>query len=568
MKLLPASLFSLVGILCLSSALAATAPASKSGIISSTPAIIPAPQHKDIKLSQPGFRLEKQVPVHFAGNSKEDKELMDSFLRGWKDAGYAVKSFDSAKNAISLSSSADTAKLERLSPREAAKYKESYDLTVTPEGIQVQAAGPAGAYYAALTLAQAAVKDDKGALAIPTMTLQDAPRFYWRGLMVDSGRNARTTEEIKKIIDLMARYKMNTLHWHLTDDQGWRVEIKKYPRLTTVGAERAETPVLGNRNKGDGKPYSAFYTQDQIRDVVKYAKDRHITVVPEIEVPGHAAAAITAYPELGNKDIPNYKPAVVTQWGVFPYIFSPSETTFSFLDDVLTEVADLFPDSPYIHMGGDEAPKDQWDISPFAKEVMKKNNLKNSHELQSYFIRRAEEIVNKKGKRLIGWDEIQEGGLSKTATMMVWRDWKWAKHALDNGNDIIMTPTSHCYLDYGSGPNPGGPAFDCIGGNLPMEKVYSLDPMPTGITEEQQKQVLGVQGNCWSEYLHTMGKWEYQIFPKAIALAEVAWSQPENKNLDDFKTRLEKEKSFLDKKKVNYRKDDGTPAQPSAKLTR
>lgn len=578
---LTSPLFRLAGSLCVSTVItgmvtscqprqniAVQAPDSRSGNITEAPAIIPAPRQKEVHLSQEGFRITKQVPIHVSASSKADKELMNSFIRGWKDAGYEPKAFSSPKNAITLSSKAPETAESELPSGEKIKYGESYELTVSPTGIQVTAGGPAGAYYAARTLAQAVVKDERGISAVPVMGIKDAPRFSWRGLMIDSGRNPRTTDELKKIIDLMAQYKMNTMHWHLTDDQGWRLEIKKYPKLTTTGALRSETPLLGNRNKGDGKPFSAFYTQEQVKDIVQYAKDRHITVVPEIEMPGHATAAITAYPELGNKDIPDYKPAVVTRWGVFPYIFSPSETTFNFLDDVMTEVVSLFPDSPYIHVGGDEAPKDQWNQSPFAQEVMKKNNLKDSHELQSYFIQRAEEIINKKGKRLIGWDEIQEGGLSKTATMMVWRDWKWAKHALDNGNDIIMTPTSHCYLDYSAGNNPGGPAFDMIGGNVPLEKVYSLDPMPKDITPEQQKQVLGVQGNCWSEYLHTMGKWEFVIFPRAIAMAEVGWTLPENKNYDDFKIRLEKEKATLDRMKVNYRKDDGTPAQPDAPLER
>lgn len=579
MNLSPSRITRWAGLLCLSSALLASCqprqkaalplPDTTSGIITEAPAIIPAPLYKDIKPAQPGFlfKSQKEIPFNKASFKGDNKELAEAFAQGMADAGYGLKSYPTDKNTISLIEESITTDGE-LSPSEKIKQSESYEFTVTPTGINVKVIGTAGAYYAARTLAQAVVKDENGLSAIPSMTVRDCPRFSWRGLMIESARHSINTDEVKKMIDLMARYKMNTMHWHLTDDQGWRLEIKKHPRLTTVGSERAETPLLGNRNKGDGIPYKAHYTQEEVRDVVKYAKDRHITIVPEIEMPGHAAAAITAYPELGNTDIPDYNPQVVTRWGVFPYIFSPSEKTFSFLDDVMTEVIELFPNSPYIHVGGDEAPKNQWEKSAFAKEVMAKNNLKNTHELQSYFIRRAEEIINKKGKKLVGWDEIQEGGLSKTATMMVWRDWKWAKHALDNGNDIIMTPTSHCYLDYSEGKNPGGPEFDMIGGNVPMEKVYNLDPMPKDISADQQKKVLGLQANGWSEYMHTMAKREYLLFPRAIAMAEVAWSDPSVKNYDDFKTRWDKHKPELDKMKVNYRQDDGTPAQPDAPLSR
>lgn len=440
--------------------------------------------------------------------------------------------------------------------------QEGYTLTVTPNRITIAANSDAGIFYALTTLAQSIVKDADGNAAIPSMNITDAPRFEWRGLMVDSCRRARSVDEIKKMIDLMAHYKLNRMHWHLTDDQGWRMESKKYPKLTEIGGKRSETPIMGQRNKGDGTPYHAFYTQDQIRDIVAYAKARHITVVPEIEVPGHAAAAITAYPELGNKDIPGYNPSVVTRWGVFPYIFSPSEETFTFLDNIFAEVCELFPDSPYIHIGGDEAPKDQWKKSPFAQKIMKENGLKNEEELQSYFIRRVEKLANARGKKIIGWDEIQEGGLSPTATMMVWRDAKWALHALQQGNHVIMVPNSHYYFDYSQGAKPADPAYETINsGNLDWKRVYQSDPVIPGVIPEQEKLVLGVQGNLWSEYIPTMQKWEYQAFPRAIALAEIAWTPKEKKDIKDFETRLQKQHPYLDGKKVNFRMDDGTPRQ-------
>lgn len=452
--------------------------------------------------------------------------------------------------------------------------KEAYALTTTPDGITLTAGDAAGAFYGAQSLIQAVVQDTAGKPALPALKIEDKPRFVWRGLMLDPCRHFIQPENMKRMIDLMSMHKLNTLHWHLTEDQGWRIEIKKYPKLTQIGSVRDESPVMGNRNKGDGQKYGPyFYTQAQIKEIVAYAKERHITVVPEIELPGHAVAAIAAYPKLGNDDIQGFNPKLRTTWGVEPYVFAPKEETFQFLDDVIGEVAALFPDSPYIHVGGDECPKTQWDKSPFAQKVMRDNNLldgkgnPDSHKLQSWFIQRVEKSINKRGKKLIGWDEIQEGGLSPTATMMVWRNWKWATEAIKHGNNVIMTPTTHCYLDYSPGNAPKEPAFETIGGGIPMEKIYALDPVPQGLTPEEQKKVLGVQGNLWSEYIFNQPKLEYMAFPRAIALSEVAWTS-EGRNEADFKQRLEKHLPRLDKLKVNYRKADGSPAQPDAKIER
>jgi hexosaminidase len=324
-------------------------------------------------------------------------------------------------------------------------------------------------------------------------------------------------------------------------------------------AWRDESPLPGDRNKGDGKRYGGFYTQDELREVVAYATKLHINVVPEIEMPGHAGAAIAAYPNLGNSDIKGYAPKVNTRWGVQYYIFAPKEETFRFIDDIFAELCPIFP-SVYFHIGGDEAPKNQWDNSAFAKEVMKREGLKNSHELQSYFIKRVEKLLAARGKKLIGWDEIQEGGLSKSATMMVWRDWKWAHHAVNNGNDIVMATTSHTYFDYGQGPTPKGAQYEVIGGNLPVEKVYSLDPVPTDFTPEQRKRVLGCQGQLWTEYGFNWSKVEYLTFPRACALAEVLWSPQEGREWKNFKGRLDNHLKLLDAAKVNYRKEDGSPA--------
>lgn len=451
--------------------------------------------------------------------------------------------------------------------------KEAYRLIVTPTSITIVSGSKIGALYALHSLTQCVGTDKNGDPAIPTLIIEDTPRFSWRGLMMDSCRHMMPIQDIKKILTLMERYKFNTLHWHLTDDQGWRLPIAKYPKLTTVGSTRAQSPVIGNRNKPDQTPYTGHYTAADIREVVQYAKERGITIIPEVELPGHASAAIAAYPELGNSDIPNYAPKVQESWGVHPYTFAPTEKTFRFLEDVIDEICILFPDSPYIHIGGDEAPKEQWKQSPTAQKIMKDNGLTNEYELQSYFIRRVEKIINKHGKKLIGWDEIQEGGLSPSATMMVWRSWlpNGAKQALEQGNDVVMTPNSHLYFDYDQGSGkPNSSEYETINNDkLTWQHVYSLEPIPSNITQKQAKQILGCQANVWTEYIPNLPKWEYQVFPRALALAEVAWTPKELKNEDHFLKRLYLQLPFLDSLHVNYKRpDNGSPAQPNAVITR
>jgi hexosaminidase len=437
---------------------------------------------------------------------------------------------------------------------------EGYAIVNEPgKDLIIEAATEAGAFYAFNTLDALTYRGSDGELYVRPGLVLDRPRFAWRGVMIDEGRHFMGKEQIKRMLHLMSLHKLNVLHWHLTEDQGWRVEIKKYPKLTEVGSKRDSSPVMGDRNKQDGKPYGGFYTQEDLKEVVAYATKLHITIVPEIEMPGHAAAAIAAYPHLGNTDIPGYAPKVVNNWGVKYYIFAPKEETFQFIDDVFAELCPIFP-GPYFHIGGDEAPKDQWNKSPFAKGVMAREKLKDAHELQAYFVARAEKLLNKRGKRLIGWDEIQEGGLSKTATMMVWRDWKWAQLAADRGNNIVMAPTSHTYFDYGQGKRPADPRFDVIGGNLSLEKVYGFEPIPAKFTEAQRKLVLGCQAQLWSEYIFNAAKLEYQAFPRVCALAEVAWSENKDRSFAEFQPRLEAHLKRLDGLKVNYRKADGTPA--------
>jgi hexosaminidase len=399
---------------------------------------------------------------------------------------------------------------------------EAYTLAVSPDGITIKAGTVAGFFYATQTLLQylpAGPVDGK--LALREVWIKDTPRFEHRGIMLDVARHFFSIEEIKGLLDVMGSLKLNRFHWHLTDDQGWRIQILKYPKLTEVGAYRME----------EGRRYGGFYTQEQIREVVKYAAERYITVIPEIEMPGHAMAALSAYPELGCTGGP-YQ--VRTEWGVEDHIFCPTEETFSFLEGVLEEVMDLFP-SPYIHIGGDEVPKVTWKNSAYAQELMRREGLKDEEALQSYFIKRIDAFVSKKGRKIIGWDEILEGGLSPNAAVMSWRGEEGGVRAAKLGHPVIMSPTSHLYLDYYQGPRETEPEANGI--YVPLEKVYSYDPIPVALQGEERKQVLGVQGNLWTEYIKDWKQVEYMLFPRALALAEIAWYGGE-KNYEEFVKRV------------------------------
>jgi len=429
-----------------------------------------------------------------------------------------------------------------------------YTLEATPKTVVIKGKDVTGAWNGTRTLLQ--LLPLEGDKAIPAVSIKDEPRFGWRGMHLDVGRHFFPVENIKGFIDWLAFHKFNTFHWHLTEDQGWRIEIKKYPKLTEVGAWRDSTPPYGNRNSDDGKRYGGFYTQEQIKEIVAYAKERHITIVPEIDMPGHMAAAIAAYPEFGNSDIPGYAPKVIGRWGVHPYTLAPTEETFGFVDDVLTELCALFP-SEYIHIGGDEAPKEQWEKSPRVKELMKKEGLKNGHDVQSYFIKRVEKILEKKGRKLIGWDEIREGGLAPSATVMCWQGdaVKAAVDSVQEGHDVVMAPNKGLYFDHYQRPEKSelakGAEFETIGGFRPVSAVYDYEPVPTGLTPEQQKHVLGVQGQLWTEYMHDWKKVEYMAFPRIAALAEVAWTPAEKKSYEGFRGRLDGVMKFYDAGKVN-----------------
>ena len=430
---------------------------------------------------------------------------------------------------------------------------EGYRLIITPQNITIAAKG-AGLFYGIQTLIQLFPIDRSAVVRLPCIQVEDYPRFGYRGMMLDVSRHFFSVEFVKKFIDLMATYKLNTFHWHLTDDQGWRIEIKKYPKLTEVGSKRAET-LIGNYHdrtpqQFDNTPYGGYYTQDQIRDVVKYAADRFINIVPEIEMPGHSDAALAAYPEFGCNAAGSYH--VSGTWSEHNDVYCPTDATFDFLDDVLTEVMDLFP-SKYIHIGGDEVDKEDWQRSPVAQKLIKKLKLKDEHGLQSYFIRRIEQFVNSKGRSIIGWDEILEGGVAPNATIMSWTGEGGGIAAARESHNVIMTPSNAgLYLDHAQGKLDNEPVG--IGGFTPLKQTYAYNPTPAVLTPDQQKYIIGVQANLWTEYIPTEKKVEYMILPRMLALAEVGWSALANKDYSDFKDiRLPQHLGKLDKDGIDYR---------------
>lgn len=450
---------------------------------------------------------------------------------------------------LATSKDSDSSPAITLELDESLSKEEGYQLSINPEQVSIKSQTAAGVFYGVQSLRQLVSKDEKsGKIYLPCGEINDAPRYGYRGIMLDVARHFFPVDFIKKYIDLLAYHKINRFHWHLTEDQGWRIEIKKYPKLTEISAFRKET-IDGHYSdkprKYDGKRHGGFYTQEEIKEIVAYAEERFITIIPEIEMPGHSQAAIAAYPELGCTGEPT---EVSTNWGVHTNVYCPNEATFQFLEDVLTEVIELFP-SKYIHIGGDECPKKNWEESQFCQDLIKKEGLKDEHELQSYFIKRMEKFLISKGRQLIGWDEILEGGLAPEATVMSWRGVKGGIEAAKQGHDVIMTPTSHCYFDYYQSKNADEPI--AIGGYLPLEKVYNFEPVPDELTKEESKHILGAQGNVWTEYISTPEYAEYMTFPRACALAEVAWSQKDAKNYRDFSNRLDRHIARLRAMDVN-----------------
>ena len=448
--------------------------------------------------------------------------------------------------------------------------EEGYRLSVSGTRITIRAYRPAGAFYGVETLRQLLPVEIFREAAVsgvtwsaPAVDIEDMPRFQWRGAHLDVSRSFMPKEFVKKYIDLLALHKLNRFHWHLTDDQGWRLEIVKYPRLTSVGGWRRQTLVgIQHSYKDstqwvfDGRPHGGFYTQDDAREIVAYAKARFVTVVPEIEMPGHAQAAIAAYPWLGNT---GQQLEVLTRFGVDPNILNPSDSAIHFMQDVLTEVLAIFP-SRWIHTGGDEAPKDQWKVSPVAQARIKELGLRDENQLQSWMTAQMSQWLAARGRALIGWDEILEGGtegLAPNAVVMSWRGMDGGIAAAQAGHDVVMTPTSNTYFDYYQSQDTTEPP--AIGGFLPIETVYAFEPVPAALDSAQAKRILGTQGQIWTEYQRTPKNVEYMVFPRLIALAEVAWTPKDRKDYADFSARLAKHVTRLGVLDVNYRVLPGTP---------
>lgn len=439
--------------------------------------------------------------------------------------------------------------------------EEGYELEITPVNISLSANGYAGLFYGVQTLLQLLPSPpglESGSqslpgfsgITLPCLKITDEPRFAYRGMHLDVGRHFFPISFIKKYIDLLAMHKFNTFHWHLTEDQGWRIEIKKYPKLTEISSYRQESIIGHYRDqprKFDGQRYGGYYSQADIREIVQYAQERFITIIPEIEMPGHSVAALAAYPELSCTGGPFQ---VSTIWGVQEDVYcAGNENVFTFLEDVLSEVIDLFP-GPYIHIGGDECPKIRWENCPKCQARKQMENLEDEDALQSYFIRRIEKFLLSKGKRLIGWDEILEGGLAPEATVMSWRGTRGGIEAAKKGHDVIMTPTSHCYFDF----YQADPEFEplAIGGYTTLKKVYSFEPIPSELTEQEAAHIKGAQGNVWTEYIKTAEYAEYMSVPRLTALSEVAWSLKDVRNWESFRRRLDLLFRRFDAMGINY----------------
>lgn len=505
-----------------------------------SPPIIPKP--KRIDTGSGVFQLGPETRIIIDSDSPEAPEVGRYLAEKLRLAtGFPLevgKSEGKAPpNSILLLTTDDLAKMGN----------EGYKLTSSKKGAKIEALAPAGLFYGVQTLLQLLPPEIESAGAkdgpdwsIPVVKIEDAPRFIWRGAHLDVGRHFFPKEFIKRYIDHMAMYKLNTFHWHLTEDQGWRIEIKKYPRLTEVGAWRRES-------MDDVTPHGGFYTQEDIREVVAYAKKRFITVVPEIEMPGHCQAALAAYPELSCSGGP-FK--VATEWGIITDVYcAGNDQTFAFLEDVLREVIVLFP-SEYLHIGGDEVPKTRWVNCAKCQERIRTEELRDEEELQSAFIKRIERFLNSQGKRLVGWDEILEGGLAPNATVMSWRGVTGGIEAAKSGHDVVMTPTSHCYFDYYQG------LFEeprAIGGYLPLDKVYSFEPVPSELSEMEARHILGGQANVWTEYIEDTGQVEYMLLPRLLALSEVVWTKKDLRSYPDFSRRVVSHYDRLASKDVNFR---------------
>lgn len=494
--------------------------------------VIPAPL-EILKAADGSFKLGSGVKIIYPeGNEAMQRNAgwLADYLKTATGKSYVTEAGNEGKGNILL----------QLAPN--AEAPEGYQLKVTSDGVVISGGSEAGVFYGIQTLRKSLPIALGNTPVLEAVEINDAPRFSYRGAHFDVSRHFFTVEEVKEFIDMQCLHNMNRMHWHITDDQGWRIEIKKYPELTTVGANRKETVIGHNSGKYDGKPYGGFYTQEEIKEIVAYAAERYITIIPEIDLPGHMQAALAAYPQLGCTGGPY---DVWTIWGVSEDVLcAGNDEVLTFIDDVLKEVMDLFP-SEYIHVGGDECPKVRWKECPKcqarAKALGIKGDAKHTTEeyLQSFIINHAEKFLNENGRQMIGWDETLEGGLAPNATVMSWRGESGGIEAAKQNHDVIMTPNTYLYFDYYQSKDTENEP-EAIGGYLPMERVYSYEPMPQSLTPEEQKHIIGVQANHWTEYMPVFSQVQYMALPRWAALCEIQWSAPEKKNYEDFLARLPK----------------------------
>ena len=509
------------------------------------PGLVPAPSY--IEFVDTNLEIEDAIRMYYNSEDKNLKNMIRLAESELSDIGYKTTDSNSEQGQTRLSVRVD---------HNISEAPESYRLNIDPQGIEIIGSDHAGTFYGIQTLLQILETSKiKNVPTVKSVIIKDSPRFKWRGMLLDVARHMFPADFIKRYIDIIAAHKMNVFHWHLTEDQGWRMPIEKYPKLESIAAWRKETLIghyTDKPRKFDGKPYGGLYTREEIVDIIGYAKERSVTIVPEIELPGHATAALSAYPELSCTGGPH---EAETLWGVHKEVYcAGNEETFVFLENVLKEVSAIFP-GPYIHIGGDECPKTRWKECQKCQKRIADEGLKDEHELQSYFIKRTEKILEKFGKRLVGWDEILEGGLAPNAVVHSWRGMDGGIEAANAGHEVVMSPTTHVYFDYYQSEDRDNEPL-AIGGYLPLEKVYDFEPVPDKIDPDKRHLILGGQANLWTEYIPTTEKAEYMLLPRMCALSEAVWSPRSKKDYNGFINRLGDHLKRLDRKNLNYRKLD------------
>ncbi len=505
--------------------------------------VIPQPQEIVLARDTTPFIIDRSTTIVYpATNEKMHRtaDFLATFIKEMTGTEVRVSDKEKSSNAIILAVDSTMG------------HPEGYKLQITPEKVLLTGGSEAGVFYGIQTIHKALpiLKDGKVAAALPAGTVTDFPRFRYRGFMIDVGRHFFPVSYLKQMIDLMALHNINYFHWHLTEDQGWRIEIKKYPKLTEIGSKRDSTIIDWETKKFDGKPHSGFYTQDEAREIVRYAADRFITVVPEIDLPGHTTAALASYPELGCTGGP-YK--VLCSFGVFPDVLcAGNDQTLQFTKDILDEIMDIFP-SEYIHIGGDECPKSRWEKCPKCQAKIKELGIKalpkhsKENQLQTYFMSELEKEINAHGRRMLGWDEVLEGGLTPNSTIMSWRGIQGGIEAARQHHDVIMTPIQRLYFS--------NPRINKMTGFEWMNRVYNFEPVPAELTDAEKKFVIGTQGCIWTEWTADSTKMEWQILPRMAALSEIQWTLPEHKNFERFMERLPEMLKIYSSLDYGYRED-------------